>query len=153
MLVAVAVESLQRRRGLTPERTDGGAVVGVVDVADTMVELELLEGPERAVSFLHQREDVVAGRVDQLGLAGVAQERQRDDDHRHDGDEGAQDQPDHARANESRATRRRCSRASGHIAISAPPRKTNPATQIRFTSGLTRILKYTRLPSTWSRIA
>src|SRR5215470_7922908 len=37
-----------------------------------------------------------------------------------------------------RAARRRCSTASGHIAISAPATKTKPATQMRLTSGLTK---------------
>ena len=117
-----------------------------------MVELELLERRERPVTRLEQLEHLVAGDVDQLRLAGVPEERQRHDHDRGDRDERAQDQPDHARASESRATSRRCSRASGHMAMSDPPRKTKPATQIRFTSGFTSTLKYTRLPSTWSRI-
>src|SRR5512135_2323516 len=37
-----------------------------------------------------------------------------------------------------RAASRRCSTASGHIAISAPATKTKPATQIRLTSGFTK---------------
>jgi hypothetical protein len=107
-----------------------------------VVELELLERRERVVALLDQEQDLLGARiVDELGLAGVAEERQRHDHHRRDGDEGAEDELDHARASESRETRRRCSRASGHIAISDPPRKMNPAIQIRLTRGFTKTLK------------
>ena len=41
----------------------------------------------------------------------------------------------------SRATSRRCSRASGHIATSDPKMKTYPAIQSRLTSGFTSTLK------------
>jgi hypothetical protein len=107
-----------------------------------VVELELLQRCERVVPLLDQQEDLLgAGVVDQFGLAAVAEERQRHDEHRGDRDEPTQKELDHARASERRDTSRRCSRASGHSAISDPPRKTNPAIQIRLTSGFTKTLK------------
>ncbi len=43
----------------------------------------------------------------------------------------------HAGWSAYRSCRRRASTGSGHSAISAPPKKTMPASQIRFTSGFT----------------
>src|SRR6185312_5918016 len=104
---------------------------------------------------LHQLEPLGGGPGRALQRAVVG--RPADEGKRHDHDRGrrdqrAQDQGGHARASESRATSRRCSRASGHIAISEPPRKMNPATQIRFTSGFTSTWKKTVVPLYWSRI-
>ena len=78
-----------------------------------------------------------------VGRDGLAQERQRDEQHgacRHDDAEHERDDR-HARAGASRVTSRRCSRASGHSATSEPSRNTKPATQIRLTSGLTSTFK------------
>ena len=137
-----AVERLERLGRLPAQRPDRGPVVGVVDVPDPVVELELLQRGEGVVARLEQREQLLVGAVSiSSGSPRVAEERQRHDQHRGDRDETAQDQRDHARASESRATRRRCSRASGHIAISDPARKTNPASQMRLTSGFTKTLK------------
>ena len=58
-----------------------------------------------------------------------------------DGDQRPDDEGRHPRARAKRATRRRCSRASGQSAISEPAMKTKPATQSRLTSGLTSTLK------------
>ena len=48
------VERLERLGRLPAERPDERAVVGVVDLADAVVELELLQRGERAVARLHQ---------------------------------------------------------------------------------------------------
>ena len=104
-----------------------------------MVELELLQRCQRAVALLDEREATLLGVVRRIepivGRDRLAQERQRDEHHHRGGEQDPDD--DHDDAGASRATSRRCSRASGHSATIDPNRNTIPAIQIRLTSGFT----------------
>ncbi len=110
-----------------------------------MVELQLLQRRERPVTLLGERERMRARlRLPQVVVLrhGLAQERNRDEQDRDDGDDGREDERGgHASASAYRAASRRCSRGSGQSATSEPARKTNPASQIRLTSGLTSARK------------
>src|SRR5262249_16009903 len=82
------------------------------------------------------------------------QERQRHDDDARDREDGADEERSrHASANAPayRCATRRSSPPSGHTAISAPARNTNPANQMRLTSGFCSGLR-SIVPSgfTWS---
>src|SRR3954451_6554075 len=142
------VEPAQGGRCGAAKRADVAAVVLVGDLPGAMIELQLLQGGERLVSLLDEGEaplvrlrrrveTVVCGRR-------VTQERQRDEQHGAGCEHGAEDECDrgHARAGARRVTSRRCSRASGHKATADPSRKTMPATQSRFTRGLTSTFTY-----------
>ena len=116
-----------------------------------MVELELLQRRRGAVALLGQLQPPalgLVGLVEPVVAPRLAQEGQRDED----------DTP-RSRAPRPSATARSVmaapapapavaldeapllARASGQSATSAPSRKTSPASQIRFTSGLTKHLE------------
>src|SRR5262249_3808523 len=142
-------EEPERLGGFAAKRAEQYAVVAVGDLAGAVVELELLERGERPVAPLEQGEPR-RGLWLQLPLALLrpAQERLRDEDGGAEGDECGERERDrsaHAWASASsssvRRASRRCSRASGHMAIREPSRKTPPASQIRSTSGLTTTLR------------
>ncbi len=115
-----------------------------------MVELELLEGREGTIAHLRELELALlqlAGavepvvrrrRVTEIGQRygdDAADRKQRSE---HKGEtHGSAGTP----AAAYRVASRRCSRASGQSAIRDPSRKTNPASQIRFTSGFTKTRK------------
>ena len=117
-----------------------------------MVELEFLEGGERTVARLEQLEPPhlpLVEIVERVGLRlGLPEKRKRDHDDAGDGKRRGEHQSERQRVAgrptvEARATRRRCSRRSGHSVITEPRRNTSPASQMRLTSGLTKTLKYT----------
>ena len=115
-----------------------------------MVELELPESCERTISGLQQFEPAPLVRVEvvervRFGFR-LSQERKRDHDDAGDSERRGEHQSERQRVAgkptvEARATRRRCSRRSGHSVMTEPTRKTSPASQIRFTSGLTKTRK------------
>src|SRR6266542_1115423 len=142
------LELAKRGSGLLPERTDERRVVLVGDLAGAMIELELLQGSEGAVALLGQLElpaGFGADLVQAISAAAnrrLSEEREGDEDDACDREQRSEDEGSgHASARASarpyRSASRRSSRASGHSAIRAPARKTIPASQIRFTSGLT----------------
>src|SRR5262249_33689591 len=83
---------------------------------------------------------------------GLAQERPRDEEHRDDGEGRREGEcPGHQATTAPgsyRSASRRCSTASGHIAISAPPTNTNPASQLGLPSGFPSSFRSTALPET-----
>ena len=115
-----------------------------------MLELELLERPERAISLLEEPEPVPFRIVQiiehvRLGL-GLANERERNRDDARDRERRGKHQRQGQRVagmptSDARATSRRCSRLSGHSVMSEPSRNTSPASQMRLTSGLTKTRK------------
>ena len=145
-----AGQRLERRRHVPAKRADLCAVVLVGDGAGAVVELELLQRRERAVALLEQREPpplVVVELVERVRLGlGLPQEGKRDRDDARHGERGTEQQRQGQRVagmptSEARATSRRCSRRSGHSVMREPTRKTSPASQMRFTSGLTKTRK------------
>src|SRR5919108_693509 len=145
---------------LTPQRRHELAVVLVRDLPGAMVELELLERLESAVTLLCQRDAPLLLTCERLQPVAprlrVEEERPGDEEDACDGQQHPEnDGEGHAWAGASRyrATRRRCSRASGHRAISAPPTNTNPANQMKLTSGFTSAFRWTEPPGLiWSAI-
>src|SRR5918995_6366513 len=148
-------ERLQRRGNVASQWADLRPVVLVGDRPGPVLELELLERRERAVARLEQVEPpalVLVELVEDVRLRfGLPDERERDGDHTHDGErrsehecqgQGVAGRP----ASDARATSLRCSRRSGHSVTSEPTRKTSPASQMRFTRGLTNTRNWT-LPS------
>ena len=116
-----------------------------------MVELELLEGGERSIAGFEQGEALLLVGVQipervRLGL-GLAQERQRDENNAAHREQRREDERDGRQVvagmptSYERATSRRCSRASGQSVIADPSTNTNPAIQMRFTSGFTNTRK------------
>src|SRR5688572_26678585 len=88
-LPGIAVECLQRRGHVAAQRADLRPVVHVRDRARPVLELELLERPQRPVSLLEELEPAPFVLIElveliRLGL-GLADERQRDRDHAYDG--------------------------------------------------------------------
>ena len=146
------VQRLQRLGGRLPERADERAVVVVADLARAVVELELLERRERAVALLDRaraaaprprsaRRAVVVARPARAGTAARRAGRRPP----RAATPSSQREPVMPGRVRAVRTSRRCSRASGHSATAEPTRKTMPAIQIRFTSGLTSTLKKTRV--------
>ena len=149
-LPRLAPERLQRRGHVAAKRPELRAVVLVRDGARPMLELELLERSERAISLLEELEPVpfrvvqIIERV-RLGL-GLANERERDGDDTRDRERRGEHERQGQRVagmptSDARATSRRCSRRSGHSVMSEPRRKTSPASQMRLTSGFTKTRK------------
>lgn len=117
-----------------------------------MVELEVLQRGERTVALLDERGRAQVGirrRADPVvARVRLAQKRQRDEEdgeNRHNRSERDR----HACAGAKRVASLRCSRASGHSAISEPITKMIAATQIRLTSGFTSTLKNTTFEPFW----
>ena len=114
-----------------------------------MVELELLQRGERAVTVLAELErplsELVGLREPVVSCGGLAQERDRDQNDREHRDHRTDHESDvHDAAtwgNAYRDSSLRCSRASGQSVISEPKRKTTPASQMKLTRGLTSALK------------
>ena len=141
------IEGAQRLGRRAAQRPDELAVLLVADLAGAVIELELLQRGQRAISLLGECQPLglpfgrsVEPVVFDLRLAEI---RQAHDEHRRGRQRDGEDDRKcaHARAGERRRTSRRCSRASGQSATAAPNRKTTPAIQIRFTSGFTSTLK------------
>src|SRR5205814_125224 len=88
-----------------------------------------------------ERAEVVDGVARRLRLAEEGPRDEDDADDRENGGEhervGLHQALTRTSARPYRAASRRSSRASGQRAISDPPTKTTPASQIRFTSGFT----------------
>ena len=115
-----------------------------------MVELELLQRPERSVAHLRELElplsELTRHVEPVVGGRRLAEVRQGDEDHAADREERSEYERQAHRsvatpAAAYRVASRRCSRASGHSAITEPSRKTKPASQIRLTSGFTKTRK------------
>ncbi len=146
----VALELLKRRGDVASERADLRTVVLVGDRAGPVVELELLERSERAVAGLEQLEPTLLGVVEVVERVGLglrlAEERHRDRDDACDCERRSEHESKRQRVAgrptaEARSTSRRCSRRSGHSVMTEPMRNTRPASQMRFTSGLTKTRK------------
>src|SRR5262249_11322037 len=153
LLRLVGIQCLERLSGGAPQRAHERPVVLVVDRPGAMVEFEFLECRKGAVALVDQAQPALGRRADLVGLVVAAEkERQGAEDDGGGCKERAKDQCRPPRARASRATSLRCSRASGHSATSDPARKTKPASQIRFTSGLISTLKKTYLPCCWSKM-
>ena len=115
-----------------------------------MLELELLERPQRAISLFEKPEPVPFRVVEiiehvRLGLR-LANEWERNRDDTRDRERRGEHQSQGQRVagmptSDARATRRRCSRLSGHSVMSEPSRNTSPASQMRLTSGFTKTRK------------
>ena len=135
--------------GGTPVRPDELPVVGVLELAGPVVELELLEGGERTVALLDQLQPPPSASVGASSLSSSVCGSRRNGSATSSTAATAITAPRttasgaHARAGASRVTRRRCSRASGHSVTSEPNTNRRPASQIRLTSGFTSTLKKT----------
>jgi hypothetical protein len=90
------IERTERLCGPPPERPDELAVIGVGDLARAMVELELLQCRERAVTFLRQAQaapfELVRRDEPVVGGRGLAQKRQPDGDGARDREQRADDE-------------------------------------------------------------
>ena len=139
----------QQGRRLPPKRIDLFPVVLVRDLPGAVVELELLELPEDAISLLRLCERLVGSAPaarEAPSPAGTGPQRRRPRPPPAARRAGAQG----SRAGERLAAAvpnvsRRCSLASGQRAIAAPARKTKPAIQSRLTSGFTSTSEKNRL--------
>ena len=147
------LERPQRFGRLAPQRADELAVVLVRDLAGAVVELELLQRRERAVALLGQLERAAAPArparravvVRAPARAGTAARRRRTQ-------AAASSAPTDEREARSCPCERRelaVPRREAPLLARVRPerdqraeRKTSPASQIRFTSGLTNTLKY-----------
>jgi len=92
------VERAQRLGGTTSKRTDKPPVVVVGDLARPMVELELLQRSQRAVTLLGERKPSLLElvRLQKAIVAGarLAQERQGDEHHARNCEHGTDDESD-----------------------------------------------------------
>jgi hypothetical protein len=92
------VERAQRLGGATSKRTDKSPVVVVGDLAGPVVELELLERCQRAVTLLGEREpsllELVRLQETIVPSARLTQEREGDEHHTRDREHGTDDQGD-----------------------------------------------------------
>jgi hypothetical protein len=92
------VERAQRLGGTTSKRTDKPPVVVVGDLAGPVVELELLERSQRAVTLLGEREPSLFElvRLQKTIVAGarLTQERQGDEHHARNREHGTDDESD-----------------------------------------------------------
>ncbi len=115
-----------------------------------MLELELFQRSERPIPLFQERQSTPLVLVELLedirfGLR-LTEEGERDHDDAGDGERRSQQEPQGQGvmgrpAWDARATRRRCSRRSGHSVMTEPRRKTSPASQMRLTSGFTKTRK------------
>lgn len=115
-----------------------------------MVELQLLEGGQGTIARFDELQTASFVVVELVQAVGrrfrIPEKRQRNCHDTHHREQGGENQGERQRVagtpiSRVLSTSRRCSRASGHIAMSDPRRKTRPATQIRFTSGFTKTRK------------
>jgi hypothetical protein len=94
---ALRVERAQRLGCPAAHRADLGAIVVVRDLAGPVVELELLQCRQRAVTLLGQRYPLPLrlGRLVQAVVSrpGVAQERRGDEQHARDREQRAEREP------------------------------------------------------------
>jgi hypothetical protein len=92
------VERAQRLRGSTPKRADQPPIVVVGDLAGPVVELELLERSQRAVTLLGEREpsllELVWLQKTIVPGAGLTQERKGDEHHARNSEHGTDDESD-----------------------------------------------------------
>ena len=96
------LQAPERVGSLAAERPDEQPVVLVRDLAGAVVELELLEGAERAIAALEELQLIAPGSIglvdDVRGRLGLAQERERHTDDTGDREQGGQNEGDRHRA-------------------------------------------------------
>lgn len=150
MLHRALLERQQSPRRLSPQWADEGAIVLVGHRPRAVVELELLQRRERTIPLLEELQPSTLRLVDLVQRVGVGlglpEERESDEEHTDDRERRGEDERQRQRVagtatSLARAMSRRCSRPSGQSVISDPRRKTSPAIQMRFTSGLTNTRK------------